>query len=528
VFDIKIERGTIYDGEGGEPFAAEIGIEGEKIVAVGKKLGEAEKKIDALGKAVCPGFIDIHSHSDFSAVINPNLDSKARQGVTSELVGNCGFSGCPILDENHRAELQRKYAGSGMEITWKWPEEYFSVLERSGIAINIGILVGHGNIRTAVMGGASRMPTGDEIERMKGIAKRCLKEGAFGLSTGLIYPPGTFATKEEIIGVLSPVREAGGLYATHIRNEGELLGEAVGEAIECAQKARVRLQVSHLKATGKKNWVRIEEAFEAIEKARDEGVDVTCDRYPYIASSTGLDAILPNWAYEGGEDKELARLGDAEARAAMAREIIQSHPEEDFWSRLTVSYVGDETLKEYEGKTLSEIAEKTEKNCCEAVFDILLEDRLRSEMICFSMCEENLEKVLKKPYAMIGSDGAAKADYGFLSAGKPHPRTYGTFPRVIGRYVKKGVLGMAEAIAKMTSMPARKIGLEGRGAISKGGYADIVIFDQERIMDVATFDEPHRYPEGIEVVMVNGKVAVEKGKFLGVRNGRVLRKGFRG
>ena len=528
MFDLKIEGGTIYDGKGGEPFQGEIGIKGEKIVAVGRGLGEGRERIDASGNIVAPGFVDIHSHSDFSAVINPNLESKIRQGVTTELVGNCGFSACPILNEQHRADLSRKYAGCGIEIGWTWPEDYFSLLERSGIALNIAILVGHGNIRTGVMGRSSASPTEDELDRMRRIAARCLQEGAFGMSTGLIYPPGTFSTKEEIIAVLPPVKDCGGLYTTHMRNEGERLGIAVREAIECARKAEVRLQISHLKAAGKENWANIEEAFEAIESARGEGLDVTCDRYPYIAASTSLDTVLPNWAYEGGDERELARLADARTREAMAREIRQNHPEDDFWSRLIVSTVWAEELKEYEGTSLAAIAQEKGEDCCEVLFDILLKDQLRAEMVSLSMCEENLEKVLQKPYAMIGSDGAAKADYGVLSIGKPHPRTYGTFPRVIARYVKKGVLGMAEAIAKMTSMPAKKIGLEGRGAISEGAYADIVIFDPDTLMDTATFDDPHRYPEGIERVMVNGKVAVETGRFLGVLNGRVLRKGMGG
>jgi N-acyl-D-amino-acid deacylase len=527
MFDIKIERAMIYDGKGSEPFRGDIGIRGEKIVAVGSRLTEeTRRRIDATGKIACPGFIDIHSHSDFSAVINPNSDSKIRQGVTTELVGNCGFSACPILDEQHRADLSRKYAGMGIEISWKWPEEYFAILKRNGIALNIATLVGHGNVRTAVMGGSSANPTTGELEKMRKIADRCLREGAFGVSTGLVYAPGMFSTKEEVVVVASVAREHGGLYSTHMRNEGERLKEAVEEAIACAKEAGVRLQISHLKAIGKNNWGRIGEAFEAIEAAREEGLDVTCDRYPYIASSTSLDAILPSWAYEGGEEKELQRLVDKETRAKMALEILKKRPDEDFWSRMILSCVSARDLKKYEGKSIAEIAGEEGKDCCEAVFDILLKDELRSEMIYFSMCEENLEEVLRKPYTMIGSDGAARADYGVLSAGKPHPRVYGTFPRVIGRYVKKGVVGMAEAIAKMTSMPARKIGLESRGVISEGAYADIVIFDADKITDTATFDNPHRYPEGIELVMVNGKVAVEKGEFHGVRSGKVLRKGF--
>ena len=526
MFDRKITGGIVYDGKGSEPFRAEVGVAGDRIVAVGERLPGATKETNALGKVVCPGFIDIHSHSDFSAVINGNLDSKVRQGVTTELVGNCGFSACPILNEQHRAELSRKYAGSGMNITWRWPEEYFAVLERRGIALNIAILVGHGNIRTAVMGRSPANPREDDLNSMKKIADQCLREGAFGMSTGLIYPPGTFSTKEEIIALLSTIREHDALYTSHIRNEGERLGEAVREAIECAESARVRLEISHLKAAGKKNWPKIADAFEAIESARERGLDVTCDRYPYIASSTTLDVFLPDWAYEGGDEKELARLSDPRMRAAMARDILTDHPEEDFWSTLIVSCVWSEELKELEGKTVAAIAEERREDPCEVLFDIILKDELRAEMVCLAMSEENLEKILRKPYAMIGSDGAAKAHYGVLSAGKPHPRSYGTFPRVFARYVRRGVLDLPTAIAKMTSMPARKIGLEKRGEISEGSYADLVIFDPDKIRDVATFDDPHKYPEGIELVMVNGKVAVENGEFHGVLNGKVLKKGM--
>lgn len=525
MLDIVIEGGDVYDGLGGEPFLGHLGIRGDRIEAVSRDAPpEAKVKINASEKIVCPGFIDIHSHSDFSAVINPNLESKIRQGVTTELVGNCGFSACPILSAQHRYDLARKYADMGIEVAWSWPEEYFAILESSGIALNIGILVGHGNIRTAVMGGSAEAPTHSQLKQMKEIAERCLREGAFGVSTGLIYPPGTFATKEEIIGLLSVVRQHGALYTTHMRNEGEELGQAVQEALECARGAGVRLQISHLKAIGQQNWGNLDDATALIERAREQGLDVTCDRYPYIASSTSLDSILPKWAYEGGEQKELQRLADAQTCAAMSKEILDKHPEEDFWSRLIVAYVGAEELKRHEGRNLAEIAAEEGKAPCDVLFDILLKDELRTEMVYFSMCEENLEKVLRKPYVMIGSDGAARAHYGPLSAGKPHPRTYGTFPRVLARYVKKGVLRMAEAIAKMTSMPARKIGLRGRGMISRGAYADIVVFDPDKIADTATFENPHRYPQGIDVVLVNGKVEVEGGRFLGVRNGRVLRR----
>lgn len=525
MLDIVIEGGTVYDGRGGEPFAAHIGIRGDRIETVIRNAPpEAKVKINASGKIVCPGFIDIHSHSDFSAVIDPNLESKIRQGVTTELVGNCGFSACPILSEQHRADLARKYADAGIRITWSWPEEYFAILESSGIALNIGILVGQGNIRTAVMGGSAATPTGSELDQMKEITERCLREGAFGVSTGLIYPPGIFAAKQEIVELLSVVRDHGAMYATHMRNEGEELPGAVQEALESAREASVRLQISHLKAIGQANWGNLDHAVALIERAREDGLDVTCDRYPYIASSTSLDSVLPQWAYEGGEQKELQRLADKESRTAMAKEILNRHPEEDFWSRLMVAYVAGGELKRHEGRNLAEIAAEEGNNPCDVLFDILLKDELRTDMVYFSMCEENLEKVLRKPYVMIGSDGAARASHGPLSAGKPHPRTYGTFPRVLARYVKKGVVGMPQAIAKMTSMPAEKIGLRDRGVLSEGAFADIVVFDPDTILDTATFENPHQYPQGIEFVLVNGKVAVESGNFLGIRNGRVLRR----
>ncbi len=523
MFDITITRGTIYDGKGGSPFQGDVAIRGDRIAAVSQSLEAGQRIVDASGKIVCPGFIDIHSHSDFSAVFNPNLESKIRQGVTTELVGNCGFSATPILDAQHRADLARKYDDSGIEITWSWPEDYFATLEQNGISLNIAVLAGHGNIRTSVMGRSAEEPTRDQMRAMTRIAQRCLREGAFGISTGLIYPPGTFSTTEEIVELLSSVRECGRLYTTHMRNEGDRLVQAVKEAVKCARDAGVRLQISHLKAAGKANWGRIDGAFEAIESARQDGLDVTCDRYPYTAASTGLDSILPKWAYEGGDDSEMARLADASTRAKMAREIRAADPDHDLWSRVIVSYAGAEDLKSCEGKSLAKIAEERKKDCCEVLFDILLKDQLRTEMVSMSMCEENLERVLRKPYVMIGSDAAAKADYGVLSVGKPHPRAYGTFPRVLARYVRDGMLGMSEAIAKMTSMPAEKIGLKHRGTLAQGAYADLVIFDPDRISDTATYSDPHRYPDGIDLVIVNGKVAVEKGRFSGVLNGRVLR-----
>jgi N-acyl-D-amino-acid deacylase len=523
MFDITITGGTIYDGKGGSPFQGDVGIRGDRIAAVGESLSPGDKIIEASGKIVCPGFIDIHSHSDFSAVINPNLESKIRQGVTTELVGNCGFSATPILDAQHRADLSRKYDDSGIEITWSWPEEYFATLEQNGISLNIAALAGLGNIRTSVMGRSAAEPSPDQMRAMSKIARRCLREGVFGISTGLIYPPGTFSTAEEIVELLSPVRECRRLYTTHMRNEGDHLVQAVHEAVNCARQAGVRLQISHLKAAGKANWGRIDGAFEVIESARQDGLDVTCDRYPYTAASTSLDSILPKWAYEGGDDSEMARLADAGARAKMAREIREADPDHDLWSRVIVSYAWAEDLKSCEGKSLAEIAEERKGDCCEVLFDILLKDQLRTEMVSMSMCEENLERVLRKPYVMIGSDAAAKADYGALSVGKPHPRAYGTFPRVLSRYVRDGMLEMSEAIAKMTSMPAQKIGLTHRGTFTQDAYADLVVFDPERITDAATYSDPHRYSDGIDLVIVNGKVAMERGKFSGVLNGRVLR-----
>lgn len=525
-FDIIIKDGLMIDGSGGEGKVIDIGIRGDKIEAIGNLNGnQADRVIDAKGLVVSPGFIDPHSHSEFTLLADPKGSSKVMQGVTTEINGNCGLSAAPLFGVSRK---QREEDLKELDIKERWTTfgDYFLILERKGIGLNFSTLVGHGNIKGAVLGYDDRKPSEEEMVRMEDLLEEALREGAIGLSTGLCYPPGVYSSVEEIIELSKAVSRNRGIYTSHIRSEGDRLLESVEEAISIGKETSIPVQISHLKTSGKKNWGKIYSLFDLIEGSRNEGVDITCDRYPYTASSTDLDAILPSWTYEGGNEKELGRLKSSKFKEKIKKEILLKHPEEDYWQRVSISSVVSEKNKWMEGKSLSYISGKIGKRPVDTLFYILIEERLRVSAIYFSMDEENLRRILKKPYTMIGSDSSARSDNGVTATGKPHPRGFGTFPRVLGRYVREeGILTLEEAIYKMTFFPSKRYGIKGRGLIREGYYADIVVFDPERINDKSTFDNPLLYPDGIGYVFVNGVPVVVGGKLQGALPGRVLRNG---
>ena len=535
MFDVIIKDGKIIDGSGNPWFNRDVGIKNGKIAKIGRLAhSEAEKIIDAKGYVVCPGFIDMHSHSDLSVFFNPKLESTIRQGITTLVVGNCGISLAPINPE--RKDLLMKEISSflpiceELEMDWIKFDEYLSRLEEIGVSANIATLVGHGTVRIAAMGLEDRDPTRKEMEEMKSLVAEAMGAGAFGLSTGLIYPPGTYSKTDEIIELCKVVAKYGGIYASHIRSERAGLIEAVKEALTIGEKAKIPVEISHHKAAGRSNWGKTVETLKLMEEARARGVDVTCDQYPYNAGMTSLATLLPPWIREGGIDKMLERLRNPEERERAREEMRQSSKEWENlvadcgWENIYVSAVSSDKNKPLEGKSLAEIAKIRGKDEFTVLCDLLIEEKGRVAIILFIMDKDDIRRVMRSRLQMVGTDCWASAPYGILRAGKPHPRFYGTYPRILGRYVREeGVLTLEEAVRKMTSLPAQRLGLMDRGLLRPGMWADIVIFDPDRVIDKATYQNPHQYPEGIEYVLVNGKIVVEKREHKGIPAGKILR-----
>ena len=526
--DVLIRGGTVFDGSGAPGVRADVAIEHGRVVDVArdKTLASATAALtlDATGKYVSPGFIDIHTHSDRSILINGRMESKLRQGVTTEVGGNCGSGVAPALGRADAAESELESR------TWPTLAAYFEAIARSGISGNYCTWVGHGTLRASTVGYEMRPPTGDELEEMRRLLRDSLEAGAFGLSTGLIYAPSGFAQTDELVALTRVAREHGGLYASHIRNEGAGLLEAIGEAIEIGRGGGTPVQVAHHKATGKQNWGLVHESLALMDRARAEGVDVACDQYPYIASSTGLTSVLPKAALEGGREAIAARLGDPAQRAALRAEVYAARPdyeqmeEGSGWFNVLVARCrGDRAL---EGRRLGEVAVERGVDPFELACEALIASDCYVPCVFFSMCEDDVRTVMQWPHTMVGSDASSVAPYGALGEGKPHPRAYGTFARVLGRYVREqGVLTWESALHKMTGQPAARLGLKGRGLLERGQWADVVVFDPAAVQDEATFVEPHRYASGIEHVLVNGVPVIRGGEHTRALPGRVLRRG---
>ena len=528
MLDLTIEGATVVDGSGAPGSRSDVGVRDDTIVAVGDLSREpAGARLGAAGRVLAPGFIDVHSHSDWRLWANRRAESKIRQGVTTEVVGNCGFSPAPVSAE-HLEELRgfALYVPAGMDFAWRSVGEYLRAFDREGTALNVVQLVGHGTLRVAAMGFAHRAPETQELLRMQRLLDEAMEAGAWGLSTGLIYAPGSYATTEEIVALARVAARRRGFYASHIRGEGATLLAAVGEAIRVGREAGLPVQVSHIKAAGRPNWGKVADALALVDAARAEGLDVTADVYPYTASSTTLRTLLPDWALEGGVEAMRARLTDPAARARIRRELEappagQSLLDRVGWENIMVSYCA--VRKDAEGRRLSELAAARGQDPIDAALELLEAEGGRAYMILFQLDEADLRRALVHPAVMIGSDGSALAPYGELAQGKPHPRSYGTFPRVLGEYAREQrVLPLARAIHKMTGLPARRLGLRDRGVIAPGARADLVVLDPRRVADRATYEDPHRYPDGIEHVLVNGRFVVKDGEHTGSLPGRVL------
>lgn len=516
MYDLVIKNGKIIDGTGAPWYRSDVAVVGEKIVKIAPTISSAARKtIDASRLIVCPGFIDAHSHSDLSLFLNPKAESKIRQGVTTEVIGQCGYSAAP---RDTTAEIPLDYRG--VDLDYVGMGEYISLLRRRGVAVNVVPLIGHGMIRSQAMGYNDRHATPKELVYMKTLISQAMDQGAFGMSTGLIYLPGCFAPLEELVELSKVVKQYGGFYATHMRDEGSGLLGSIAEAIAVGRQADIAVHISHYKAVHEENWGLIKEGLHMIEMARQDGVDITLDQYPYIATSTSLATNIPLWALEGGNEEVKKRLVSPKIKETVRQEMINSGTR---WDWILIANCHKKHNMIYEGKTMEEIARMTGKHPVDATLDLLLDEHFNVGMVRFAMCEEDVEYVMRHPLVMIGSDADCRAITGPLSLGKPHPRAYGTFPRVLSKYVREQhILSLEEAIRKMTGYPAARFQLNRRGLLKEGFYADITVFDEHNVKDTATYVDPHSYPQGIYFVVVNGQVVVEDDVQLDVLPGKPL------
>ena len=519
--DLLLRGGTVVDGTGAPPARADVAIRAGRIAAVGDLGGErAARTLDVTGRAVTPGFIDIHAHSDEAMLVNGALESALHMGVTTAVNGNCGGSSAPVFG-SAADELDRELTRFDLTRSWRTFAEYAAAVERSGVAINVCSFVGHGTLRTSVMGAGARAPSDAELAAMRALLDRSLDEGAIGLSSGLIYPPSAYGDTAELASLCGAVRERGALYASHIRNEGPRLLEAVEENLEIGRRSGVRVQLSHHKAAGRGSWGLVRESTALVERARAGGQDVAADQYPYAASSTGLAVVIPNWVHDGGPLAMCERLRDPAVRARIAGEETETGRA---WEAIVIARARHRP--EWAGQSVADLAAGVGREPLAWACDALILHEGAVDIIHHSMDEEDVRFVMAKPWVCIGSDSRANAPYGPLSFGKPHPRSYGTFPRVLGRYAREaGLFSLAEAVRKMTTLPAARLGLRDRGVVREGAWADLVVLDPARVRDVATYEDPHRYPEGIDHVIVNGVPALEAGVTGPGRPGRFLRLG---
>jgi N-acyl-D-aspartate/D-glutamate deacylase len=530
-YDLLIRNGTVVDGSGNPWFRGDVAVRGERIVAVGRvPPGTAKREIDARGLVVAPGFIDMHSHSDYLLLEDGHAQSKVRQGVTTEVLGE-GRSAGP-----QKGKLSpRKYDVRGKPATWTTLGEYFETLEKAGVSVNVASYVGLDNVWQGAMGNSYERPSAAQKEEMKALVDEAMRDGAFGLSSMLAMPPGSLAETDDIVELCKVVAKYKGIYSTHNRNEGTGVLDAVKEAITVGEKAGVGVDVIHLKIADQKLWGRMNEVVALIEDARKRGVNVQANVYPYTRGNNDLASIVPPWAHEGGNAKMLERLKDAKDRARMKKEIADGLPGwynhytavGGDWSRMLVSGKGA-----YEGLTMDRILAVKKKgkdpapDDLDLLFDLLVEQGGSVPTVYAHHTEKDMQLALVQPWCSIGSDGSAYATEGPLRRGNPHPRNFGTFPRVLGVYVRElKVLRLEDAVRKMTSLNAAKLGIEDRGLLRPGNYADVTLFDPERVTDKATYEKPFQYSEGIEYVIVNGQIVLERGKHTGATPGKAIRRG---
>lgn len=525
-FSLVIKGATVLDGTGGPAWKSDLGIKGDTIVALGDISAEqGHQVIAADGMCVSPGFIDIHTHSDYSILAYPEAESRVYQGITTELTGNCGGSIAPLSGVD--VERRRREIAEEIDTRADWADvsSYFARIESEGMALNQVFLLGQGTLRNNAVGQVSRPLAPEELSSVLVAVEEGMEQGAIGISTGLEYVPGSYTPAEEIVAMAQIVARRGGLYATHIRDEGASLLAAVNEAIDVGRKTGVRVEISHFKAAGRPNWNKQDASIHLVESGRRSGVAVLADAYPYHAYSTGLKIYIPGWAQEGGDDALIARLKDTATREQIGSEVAAAIANDPgSYQAIVIAGTKTEQNRSFVGKNLEEIAEYWGLSPLEVLLRLVEEEKGNVSFVGFGIRPENVEKVLAHPLVMVGSDGEVMAPRGRAAQSQPHPRNYGTCPRVLAYYCReRNLFDLPTAIRKMTSMPADQIGLRDRGRIAKGKKADLTIFDPKLVKDLATFTDPHQYPVGLSDVIVNGIRVIEAGKHTGRRPGRVLR-----
>ena len=525
-YDLLIAGGSVLNGEGTPAVRADVGIRGGRIATIGDlSTAAATRRIEASGLTVAPGFIDIHNHSDYTILVEPKSESMIRQGVTTMVLGESRSAGPIKAGEEARARAD------GVTVDWTTLGGYFAKLEHEHMSTNIASYVGEEQVWTYVKGYGQSPAAPQELDEMKRLIAQAMEDGAMGLSTALLQPPSSFATTANLIELAKTARQYGGIYSSHIRDEGEGVFRAIDEAIRVGKGAGIRVDVIHMKIAHRKLWGRANEIVAMVQKARDEGDDIRANVYPYTAGQNNLSSIVPPWAHDGGRENMLERLKDPSARKRMREEVMNGLPDwynhylatGEGWAGMILVSLRHERNKPFQGKRMSELIAARGSHPADVLFDVLLEEGGSVPTVFFHHSEPDMQLIMKQPWTSIGSDGSAVSPDGPTGRTHPHPRYYGTFPRVLGRYVRElKVITLAEAVKKMTSMNADKLGITDRGRLKEGLAADVTVFDQDRVIDRATFEQPHQFPAGIKYVIVNGVVTVDNEQHTGALAGRVI------
>ncbi|NLE58989.1 MAG: D-aminoacylase [Planctomycetes bacterium] len=528
-YDLLIRNGEIHDGSGGAPFRGDIAVNGDTIAAIGNlSTARGRMEVDAQGLAVAPGFINMMCWANESLIADGRSQSEIRQGVTLEVLGEGNSMG--PLNEKMKVEEKERQGDIKYDIEWTTLREYLDFLVRRGVSCNVTSFVGAATVRIHEIGHEDRRPTPQELERMKALVRQAMEEGAVGLSSALIYAPGCYADTEELLELAKVAAEYDGLYVSHLRSESEQLLEALDELVSIARRAKIRAEVYHIKASGRRNWNKLDEMFRRIEAARAEGLHITADMYMYHASATGLDSIMPPWVQEGGHRAWVDRLKDPAIREKVKQEIRMTGNAYDngmiaAGSADNIILIGfcNEALRPLTGMTLAEVAAQRGRSPEDTAIDLIIEDDSRVGAAFFTMSEDNVRKEIRQPWISFCSDSASQAPEGIFLKRNPHPRAYGSFARLLGKYVREeGLIPLPEAVRRLTSQPAENMRLDRRGRLTSGYFADVVIFDPAAVTDHATFKQPHQYATGVRDVFVNGVQVLKNGEHTGAKPGRVV------
>ena len=529
-FDVIITNGHIMDGTGSPWYSGDVGIRDGKIAAIGNLSGaRSARTIDAHGMVVAPGFIDMLGQSELTILVDPRLPSKIYQGITTEITGE-GGSAAPLNDDIVKSDSEA-YAHYKLTPDWRTLREYFARLEKQGIGINLASYVGATQVRRMVLGDDDKQPTGAQLEQMRALVRQAMKDGAVGVSTSLEYAPAPYAKTEEIIALAAEASKFGGIYATHMRNEGSAVLPAIDEAVRIGREAHIPVEIWHLKVAGKENWGQMPAVVAKIQAARGQGMDISADTYAYPAWFNSMSAFIPPWAHDGGDAKLVERLKNPAMRARMRKDMMTPSKEWDNeWQEIPgpesvlIGVVQNPKLLPLQGKRLSEVAKMWNKDPMDALFDLLIEDKAFTNVAVFGMSEPDVALALQQPWVSIDNDSSGTSPEGILGQEHPHPRAYGTFPRILRKYVREEKeLSLEDAIRKFSALPAQRMRLTDRGVLKTGTWADVVVFDPETVHDVATFEKPNQLSEGMQYVIVNGSLVIDDGKMTGAKPGKVLR-----